>query len=814
LSDGRVLAWETGSPPVPQTLASGFWQIKGQELVQELPTGGSLHFGDPGWVDYDMEAEVLLSKTGKVGVYCRDRLEVLLDGSVPNGSGIWEHRKLSGPGMATPHYEQWAAGFPKPPRPGDWYRIKAAVRGPRITMFVNDTPVCEHRADVPGIAFLDRGVDYKARGGVGLLATGTAARFRKVRVTHTYGVILHEGLPALPPPHPSQQAAYHMHRGKGLLEEGNLDEALAEFLLAIKATPAPVNPVEAHTQVGLILRRQGKREEAIGHLRQAASSIQPGAVVSSLEALAHSQASKALNELLREQFREKLADYVNGALKPASMADTILLANLCMEEEYPLAAARFFRAVYKTGRVQVNAEKEAQEFFHAMQAAARAGSRLGKDAVHGTEEERKVCREQAREWLQSWMQNRIPTANWVGVNYLPARRMLLPLQRDPSFAAYRDEAGRAQLPADERDAWRALWAELDSFLHRTAALSYGPWTIAQETLFHEPIYDEGLLLLGDPSWTDYNLEVDTAVGGEEGRLGMLVRAQAEDDALLIVLGGKANTTDGVMAYKPGKATEPLGQKTPGPLMPGKWYHLRIEARGSEFKVTLDDKVVQQFQDKRFPAGRVGLHTWHTSARFQKLKVTDSSGKVLLERMTFPPPSITVATLSRLLDWESGKLKLDKPADLLALARAAHHDCKRYDLATRLFTAYLQKEPVPKDLSGASSMYSAACSAACAGTDKKIAVNQLALPHLVAFRRQALDWLRQELNRYQVAFKDRPQEVSGWLRDALRRLQHDPDLVGVRDPAALQSLPPNERPAWTKLWADVAALLGQADNVSR
>jgi hypothetical protein len=47
-----------------------------------------------------------------------------------------------------------------------------------------------------------------------------------------------------------------------------------------------------------------------------------------------------------------------------------------------------------------------------------------------------------------------------------------------------------------------------------------------------------------------------------------------------------------------------------------------------------------------------------------------------------------------------------------------------------------------------------------------------------------------------------QKLSDW--------QQDSDLAGIRDKAALAKLPANERAAFTKLWADVAALLEKAE----
>ena len=48
------------------------------------------------------------------------------------------------------------------------------------------------------------------------------------------------------------------------------------------------------------------------------------------------------------------------------------------------------------------------------------------------------------------------------------------------------------------------------------------------------------------------------------------------------------------------------------------------------------------------------------------------------------------------------------------------------------------------------------------------------------------------------------------REAVQRTLHhwqsDPDLAGLRDPAALAKLPQKERDEWQQLWANVAALL--------
>jgi serine/threonine-protein kinase len=100
-------------------------------------------------------------------------------------------------------------------------------------------------------------------------------------------------------------------------------------------------------------------------------------------------------------------------------------------------------------------------------------------------------------------------------------------------------------------------------------------------------------------------------------------------------------------------------------------------------------------------------------------------------------------------------------------------------------------------------YNAACSAALAaagqGEDARL------LPDKVAFRlrRQALDWLKDDLAAYaKVAEPDQP-AVKQAVHQRLQHWQQDPDFASIRDPEALARLPEAERQAWQQLWTDVA-----------
>jgi WD40 repeat protein len=139
-----------------------------------------------------------------------------------------------------------------------------------------------------------------------------------------------------------------------------------------------------------------------------------------------------------------------------------------------------------------------------------------------------------------------------------------------------------------------------------------------------------LLLFGDPHWADLDFEVESQrVAGPEG-FGIAFRAADDRNMLLAVLGGWGNKHGAVECWTDG-APQLLTKQTATSIKAGRWYRVRVEARGNRFRCLVDGKVAFALQDNRRPHGRVGLRTnWDTVARFRNLKVTAPDGKVLFE----------------------------------------------------------------------------------------------------------------------------------------------------------------------------------------
>jgi hypothetical protein len=144
-----------------------------------------------------------------------------------------------------------------------------------------------------------------------------------------------------------------------------------------------------------------------------------------------------------------------------------------------------------------------------------------------------------------------------------------------------------------------------------------------------------------------------------------------------------------------------------------------------------------------------------------------------------------------------------PAQRLYLARLAQQPYKGlYAASARLYAgAFADRPDLAADRSADWRCF-AARAAALASAGRGDA-GKLGRRDRTRLRRQALDWLRADLTAL-ARDTDRPR-----VRRTLGSWLDEPDLAGLRDRAALEKLPPEERAGWRKLWADVHALRDRA-----
>jgi tetratricopeptide (TPR) repeat protein len=145
---------------------------------------------------------------------------------------------------------------------------------------------------------------------------------------------------------------------------------------------------------------------------------------------------------------------------------------------------------------------------------------------------------------------------------------------------------------------------------------------------------------------------------------------------------------------------------------------------------------------------------------------------------------------------------ERPAveEQLELARL----CRDYDRphpAVSLYAAAFAARPALADDLGSGNRYNAACAAARAAASQGPAKGRPGAPERADQRRQALVWLRADLD-----LRTRQLNEGKGVGGSLAAWQTDSDLASVRDPAELAKLPAAERTQWQRLWAQVAVLL--------
>jgi tetratricopeptide (TPR) repeat protein len=149
----------------------------------------------------------------------------------------------------------------------------------------------------------------------------------------------------------------------------------------------------------------------------------------------------------------------------------------------------------------------------------------------------------------------------------------------------------------------------------------------------------------------------------------------------------------------------------------------------------------------------------------------------------------------------GKTMPASPAERIELAQlcAIKH---LHRAAARFYGEAFDAQPPLADNLGAF-RYNAACAAVQAGCGVGKDADKLDGPERARLRRQALDWLRADLEAQRRRLDKEP---AGAAAKVARGLQHwlaDPDFVGVRGSEALAKLPPAEQQEWGRLWAEVA-----------
>jgi tetratricopeptide (TPR) repeat protein len=255
----------------------------------------------------------------------------------------------------------------------------------------------------------------------------------------------------------SSFAEGHYMLGAVLGHKGYWEEARRAYEEAIRRRPAYA---KAHCNLGESLMNMGRFTEALVSYRRghALGLKDPKWNFPSRHWIRHCERLIA--------FDKRLPGVLRGEDKPASVAERLQFARVCMFKGQYTLTARFHEEAFAT-----NPELANDQFwncYNAACAAAMAGCGQG-DAREVDEKGRAHWRKQALAWLRAELTRWITyLANPQAKTQL-ARDTLRQWQRDFYLARVRDDAALDTLPDTEQEAWRRLWADVAKTLRKLPA---------------------------------------------------------------------------------------------------------------------------------------------------------------------------------------------------------------------------------------------------------------------------------------------------------------------------------------------------------
>ena len=103
-------------------------------------------------------------------------------------------------------------------------------------------------------------------------------------------------------------------------------------------------------------------------------------------------------------------------------------------------------------------------------------------------------------------------------------------------------------------------------------------------------------------------------------------------------------------------------------------------------------------------------------------------------------------------------------------------------------------------------YNAACAAALAASGEGKDNPPVDDAAKTRWRKKAMDWLKADVAAWSKILDTGPLQARQAIAQTLQHWKADTDLAGIRDPAALAKLPPDEQKALSTLWPEVDGAL--------
>jgi serine/threonine-protein kinase len=162
---------------------------------------------------------------------------------------------------------------------------------------------------------------------------------------------------------------------------------------------------------------------------------------------------------------QDLPAVLTGQYKPAP-AESLEYAQLCYPKKLHAAAARLYAGAFAADP-KLAGDLRRFYRYNAACNAALAGSGQGEDAKQLDNDGRARWRRQALNWLRADLAARArQLESGKPEDRADVQKQLRHWQQDADLAGLRDPAAVAKLPADEQEACKKLWADVNALLQK------------------------------------------------------------------------------------------------------------------------------------------------------------------------------------------------------------------------------------------------------------------------------------------------------------------------------------------------------------
>jgi tetratricopeptide (TPR) repeat protein/tRNA A-37 threonylcarbamoyl transferase component Bud32 len=257
----------------------------------------------------------------------------------------------------------------------------------------------------------------------------------------------------------ASSALAHYNLGNALRHKQEFDAAILEYRRAIALD---AKYAEAHCNLGYALQLKGLLAESLAEFREGHR------LGSGKRNWPHPSAQWVRKAEGFVEIDRKLSAILAGRVEPANDAERLALTEFCRQpfKKLYVASSRFYTEAFAHDP-RLADDMQVRHRYHAACAAALAGCGQGKDADPLDTLERARLRRQAVAWL------RADLAHWTrqARSLKPADRQLVQQtlrhwQDDADLAGIRREQALKELPGDERQACRKLWANVAELLEK------------------------------------------------------------------------------------------------------------------------------------------------------------------------------------------------------------------------------------------------------------------------------------------------------------------------------------------------------------